>query len=295
MAIPTLSRLLRDKAETENVRSEAALALGRIGPDALNVLVDILHSGPDTVARSGAANAIGKMGSKAQTATLHLIAALAEEDDQIWYNAGESLIAIGPTVLSPLRHAIESDNAHVRVHAGRTLMKLEPGHLSTVRAMLKDLKHTNSGVRRDAILALQTAGREVAAETVPSLTEALKDEDAFVREIAASCLAKIGPEAKSAIPALIKAMQDPEFEVRGYSATALGNVGMKSEVVVDALTRGINDEDGDVRILVARALGNIGPSAISAVPKLKAVLAEEDLSEELRLAVEKSIGQILGK
>jgi HEAT repeat protein len=291
-AIPSLARLLGNKEESESVRSEAALALGWIGPDALEALVEALRPGQDVVARGWAANAIGKMGPMAQPAMPQLVAAPAEEDDRIWYDAGESLIAIGSAAVLPLRRAIESDNPRLRGHAGRTLLKLEPGNRPAIRAMIKDLKHSVSAVRGDAVLALEFAGRDAAMETISPLAEALVDEDAFVREVAARNLSDFGPQARTALPSLIKAMGDPASEVRFYAAEALGNVGVGSEVVVDALTRGIDDEE-DVRIMVVRALGRIGPAAASSVPKLKAILGEANLQGELRQSLEESLSRIL--
>jgi len=292
-AIPSLSRLLKNKDEPTIVRLWASVALGLIGVDALDALVEALQPGQDPYTRRKAAGAIGKIGPRAHTATPLLISVLAEEEYSIWHNASDSLIAIGPTSIPSLQRVIEGDDARHRVHAGRTLLTLDPGHSVTIRAMIKDLRHSNPEVRRDAVLALELVRTQAAKEIVEPLAQALNDTDGFVREVAASKLNDIGPLARSVRPALINAMQDPAFEVRGYAALALGNIGQDSVMVIDVLTHGIDDEEGDVRILVVRALGNIGPAARSSIPKLRAVLLQPELHEGLRLSVEESLSKIL--
>jgi HEAT repeat protein len=72
-AVPALSRLLMDQNEVDTVRSWAALSLGRIGPDALPVLIEALKPGSDVFVRGAAANAVGKMGPKAEPAIPQLL------------------------------------------------------------------------------------------------------------------------------------------------------------------------------------------------------------------------------
>ncbi len=58
----------------------------------------------------------------------------------------------------------------------------------------------------------------MAKDAVPVLIEALKDENLFVRNRAASALGKIGAAAKSAVPALKNALDDPAVRSRAEEA-----------------------------------------------------------------------------
>ena len=56
---------------------------------------------------------------------------------------------------------------------------------------------------------------------MPNLSEALSDEDDFVREWAAHALGAIGPAAADAVPALTEALLDDEPCVRQAACEAL--------------------------------------------------------------------------
>ena len=79
------------------------------------------------------------------------------------------------------------------------------------------LEHGNPELRMCAAKALV----DVGPLAVPSLTTALGDETAGVRERAAYALGAIGAEAKSAVPALAEALKDGQARVRRRAADAL--------------------------------------------------------------------------
>jgi HEAT repeat protein len=57
-----------------------------------------------------------------------------------------------------------------------------------------------------------------------ALAEALKDQDAFVRQEAAHSLGQIGPDARPAAPALVAALRDRKPAVRKAAAEALKSI-----------------------------------------------------------------------
>ena len=61
---------------------------------------------------------------------------------------------------------------------------------------------------------------------VPTLTQALRDEDPAVREFAADALGRIGPAAEAAVPELLRAIAgDFDSSVRQAAARALAAIG----------------------------------------------------------------------
>ena len=61
-----------------------------------------------------------------------------------------------------------------------------------------------------------------------SSIEALKDKEPQVRQIAATALGKIGPDAREAIDPLTAATKDPSPQVRGAAALALNKIRRKA-------------------------------------------------------------------
>jgi HEAT repeat protein len=87
----------------------------------------------------------------------------------------------------------------------------------------RQLKDPDVVKRRQAIREL-SAKTSDSAKVVPALTEALKDENGYVRHDAAIALGKFAREAKSSVPALIQAMSDSEANVRIAAKTSLKKI-----------------------------------------------------------------------
>ena len=66
--------------------------------------------------------------------------------------------------------------------------------------------------------------RHLGAAGVPILEDLLTDDDAYVRERAATALSWIGRDAGAAVPALVNALRDPKPEVRREAARALSQI-----------------------------------------------------------------------
>lgn len=87
----------------------------------------------------------------------------------------------------------------------------------------KEMKATDPSARLHAVHALQDRVREKAT-VVPVLTEALQDEDTYVRRDAAKALGHFGPEAREAIPPLLARLRDKEPNVRKAAGQALKQI-----------------------------------------------------------------------
>ncbi len=114
--------------------------------------------------------------------------------------------------------------------------------------------------RWNAAYALGKIGSK-SEKAIPSLINALKDKNSFVRGSAASALGKIGSKSEKAIPSLINALEDEASDVRHRAADALGNIGSESEKAISALIKALEDRDSNMRRRVASALGEIGSQA----------------------------------
>ena len=88
---------------------------------------------------------------------------------------------------------------------------------------LAQLKDTDVVKRRHALRELAARTAE-AQRIVPALSEALRDESAYVRHDAATALGKFGPDARDAVPALILALKDKDQSVRKAAGSALKKI-----------------------------------------------------------------------
>lgn len=121
---------------------------------------------------------------------------------------------------------------------------------------LLDLVSTDDDdLRWWAVRALSIAAEENQRQRVvvmPTLTQALSDDDDSVRCLAALSLGQL--HAASAIPALIVLLADPSGWVRGAAADGLAMMG---EAAVPLLGSALHDDREGVRVRAAYALHKI--------------------------------------
>jgi hypothetical protein len=127
--VPDLVRALRDEAW--QVRNQAAVALGAIGPeakDAVPALGEVLQE-EDKYLRSQGAAALGKIGREAGAAVPILTRALRDKDEDVRREAAAALGGIGPEAKAAVPDLVEllSDGRKsVRRQAGRALREIDP-------------------------------------------------------------------------------------------------------------------------------------------------------------------------
>jgi HEAT repeat protein len=88
----------------------------------------------------------------------------------------------------------------------------------------------------------------------------VRDGDLKVRWAAADALGRIGPGAKAAVPALLEALQDEQASLRALAAQALGEIGREggARAAVPALIKGLRDPERQARRQAAWALAKLG-------------------------------------
>jgi len=144
---------------------------------------------------------------------------------------------------------------------------------NNVTELIKRLKDEDVEVRQEAAWILHKnaeEGMKEAAEAIPALITAMKDDDWAVRKMSILALGELNVE--KLIPTIIDVLKnDLENEVRVGAAEALGD--MKAEQAVPQL---INVLDNSYEMLCHVAifsLSKIGEKATAAVPKLLELLA----------------------
>ena len=105
----------------------------------------------------------------------------------------------------------------------------------------------------------------MAEIAVPSLTQALTDNDTNVREIAAQVLGEYRKTASSSAPALLKCVGDTNKTLRGLAAWALVQtdlqIAKQSPLVIRALIENLQHETWWLPKFCAQALKQLDADA----------------------------------
>jgi HEAT repeat protein len=227
-----------------NVRAAAAIALGRIGPDAKE--------------------AVGK-----------LTILLEDSTELIRWTAIIGLGGIGPAAVSAvpsLVHRLQDEAKNLRWAAMLALGSIGREATSTVPALVEFLSGQEEGV-----VGAATTLAKMGETAVPPLIEGMKSDKAHVRWTCAIALGRIGPSAKAAVPSLMTALSDPEqkglYRVAEVAAEALGQIGPAAVSAIPALIDALRKSHISMQFPVAKALKEIGPE--HAIAWLIPLLAEE--------------------
>lgn len=206
----------------------------------------------------------------------------------IWnWVAGESNGHSGqPTNGNPTDHitALGDDDTFTRSHAADALGLLGESAAETVPHLIQALRDDYEPVRLNAAYALGAIGEPA----VPQLIEALGDENGTTRRMAAYALAAIGAPAVSA---LSEALQHTEDAVRVEATYALAQIGDAAKPAISALMERTKDECAEVRRYLAEAFGSLGATAAPAVPQLTDMVADDD-DKQVRFEAALALAQI---
>jgi HEAT repeat protein len=279
-----LRKMLAEDADAKARRS-AACAIGQFGPDAAEARDDLEHAlaSKDAAVRQNAAWALGRLkGQVGESGVKRLAAALRDDDAGVRRDAAAALGEVGRPAAAPAVRAlveclVREKSSDVRPVAVGSLVALVGPEDKEVAADLRGLlKGGDREVQRGAALALANIGGEHARDAVPVLLEALRDDDATTRELAAAALANVGEAAGEAVTALGKALSDRSPEVRRNAALALTHVGSRAGEVVRPLVRALDAEQPvEVRQYASEALGNANEAVNDVVPELLASLRDD--------------------
>ena len=259
---------------TWRVRAKAAAALGGIGdseavPALINALTDT-----DSDVRSSAVNALTKIGSPAVPALINL---LKDTNSELRKRAEIILGKMGPSAIPDFIKALDDEDLYVSTVIMNALKNISFSNPSEVIRPLTDIL-VNSKNDYARIHAVQNIGHmdHITPEVILSLTMALKDRNANVRNYAAHILKDMHTGAGSAVPALIESvLTDEDPGVRMRAIRALGAIQMFTPEVVAAIVKAVEDKNDDVRRAAMEVFGKMGSKAVAAMPALNEALKDK--------------------
>jgi HEAT repeat protein/Flp pilus assembly protein TadD len=277
--IKSLIALLGD--QSRDVHTAAYEALGKIGEDALDAILESIHD-PNPNIRIGIANALGRMAAP-ESSELMTPASLedlledeplgglpgdpsggiVDENEDLFEggddgkrDAGTSHPALSKEnrelVVSLLRQLLDDENKHVRDAASAALRRVGE---SSAHSILDELNSPDVQARKDAIQALgqNLILREIPA-AIPPLIEALFDEDPEIRYLAAKSL-RYAKDERTVTP-LNACLLDVNPKVRQEAVEGLRR--KKDPRSLDSLIHSLQDDSAGVRRTAACALGEFG-------------------------------------
>jgi len=289
---PRLVGLLKEGDET--VRCQAAKALGEVGGEAkatVAALVELLQDA-STVVKVAAARALGALSKVAAPAVPALVPLLQDREESVRTAAAEAIAHVGPlnrAATGTLVEGLASRDNIVRAQTAEALGTIGAAAGQAAPALVEAMDDGNDRVRARAVEALGKIGEPAAAAAVPGLVRALRDRDNWVSALAAEALGQMGESADGAIPALVRSLSHLNSEVRRNAAEALGKMSGIAVAARLALETAARDQDGGVRGQAVRALGAIGaPTPASAHVVLAGL---QDADPLVRAAAVESVGR----
>ena len=227
-----------------------------------------------------------------------LIQAMQEDDNRIrktaidWFGTfAKAPNAFLPSLLALLQHR----DPRVRAAAAETLAwkaHLDDEQIPTVvEALIRCANDRDSFVKIRIFIAFAQLGPK-AKEAVPTLKDALKDEEIFVRLMAADALWLISHNADEVLPVFIDAFKNGGPNDQDIVITRFEEMGSSAIPAIPTLIEVLkNGKDHFIRAEAALALGSIGPKADRAVPELIAA-AKKDESDYVRSDAIEALGKI---
>lgn len=267
-------------------------------PGVIDDLIDLAENGVTQDDRTDAIFAMQYAASDPRIAAT-LIGLLDDPDSIIQYSAILTLAYAEPTpeLETALLKVLTDDTPLITVDAAEILTKFEPNPEildAFLAGLFSESYHTQQGCSFG--LANMDFDPDVV---VPTLIDALGNDDRFIRYRAAEVLLTLGPYAAEAAPALEEALniedaaraQDRYYNIRGTYLNALIATNPNTDEVVRIVTDYINHEFRHVRKAAIKGLGTLGPAGIEALPDLQA-LVDGDENEIIILSAHVAIAQI---
>jgi len=269
-AAPAIGLLLRDSSE--QVRREAAKALGKLGKGGLGAAADLVGAlaDTDTDTADASADTLARLGAPAADA---LIKGLETGSDEGGRRAGELIgkLANAPALLT---EAFKSPAVNVQVNAALALGMLGKDRVGPGLAALHGARTGGDARTRDAVRrALDVI--EPRGDTGPKPVTIDGFEERF---LSAAELDKAKAVVTAAgVADLTAHLTDGREIVRANAATALGVLGAAAAGSARNLGVLLRDDAPRVRLAAGQAIDKLGdPAVIEVADNLVGALADVD-------------------
>ncbi len=275
-AIPEVAGYFRDSrratAEADTpLADKAGAALAAMGPEGMAVLLADLAA-RETATRLRAIQVLTLHSAAANAAAVGALAqALRDKEVVIRRAAAEALERIGvraEEAVPALAEALRDPDAEVGVWVVATLAKLGPRAAPCLPVVLDGVRRKQLPVSDNLIDYLASLGA-AAAPAVPWLIKDWETDDQ-----AGPALRAIGPASVPALVAVVRGRREDRDVAR--AARLLGEMGPAAAAAVPALVEAYTNAHGPTAEALATALGHLGPKARAAIPALRRALGAPD-------------------
>jgi HEAT repeat protein len=287
-------------------------------------LIRYLQQTGNPKARTKALDLLVKMGSTAQPAVKALVEVLKDDDEPTNRQAKKALENIGAPDkmdLDFLKTALKDSNERVRIYAAEAIGKLGTAARLAAPDLTRAVGDKVAQVRQNAARSLGQLGPAAKAESVPALTNALKDDERPVRLAASEAIIEALTPVTAADLSLLRdhLLNHKDIEARVAAVRALGqlsseatqvvgllkdlcksstekplrhaalvslsNLGAASEPALALFIEGVKDMDVEIRQAACLALSKLGAKAKAAVPVLRNALKDSDQATRVNLII----------
>ena len=263
-------RALEEAARDEDggVRSQAILALGRIGPSTPASVEAVLagFQDADPLVRAAAVVSVGWWGEPNEAISSGLAPLLEDANDQVKVEAIKVLPRLAggtPVVIDGLcRRLLDDDSVRVQAHAALALGKLGAAAVAAGGPLLQAAQTGEVSVREQAMRAIAMIQ---PPETTQALAVGLKDASPDIRTVASAGWMNAPAIPAEAIPALLEALRDPEVQVQANAANALARLDTIPAAAIPLLIECTADGNDGLRINAAMALKLAPAGAVAEV------------------------------
>jgi HEAT repeat protein len=270
---PAVPRLTRAAVHDDrNVRWQAIVALGRIGSPAADsaagVLAAALGNDSDPDVRSGAAEALGRLGVRSEAVLSALQRGIRDRHGKVRADAhwGLAQIQSHPQAISALATLLGDKDWMIAETAARHLASMGASALPALVAMLSSV----SPGRASAVSALGKMPPAVLQPALAPLLLGLEDKDPVV---AAACARTLGHMDAIALPGLRQYLRAPASINPAGALLALGACKSAGSDCLPMVLQYLQSEHSLVAI---QCLASMGSTARPAADSLAALLSSPD-------------------
>ncbi len=267
MGEPAVTRLIAILNQHDSLLKRKFLEYARRHTNLWNRYVSTRKIVPESVYRSEAATALGELGPAAQAAIPSLTAAGQDPDFIASSRAQAALMNIRQVPPDSLLPALENPRSSNWGRAAFTVKYLGSNGQVAIPLLVRELEDTNIGVRQQAAMSLGGIASQPDF-VVPALLSHLKDPNPSVRRAAIDALIKFPGEKARIIPALLSVMRDPdnnEFLGASFGLEQLLTPDEKKTIYVPALIESLDSPVVVIRLNAATFLKRVDPATAAAM------------------------------